>query len=151
MSDTPENTLPQELLLPTLLLSAFIRMADPAQSPKLSKLHNEPPSPQPGRSMASIQTGTLGHRASFAEGMRNVPPSPRQRHPSLTQSAVQDLLNHPAHRKPSEAQFVGKDWRQIKCGQLVSSNDVTFVEKTTAVEEATKVGWAIEMIHPPAC
>ena len=35
--------------------------------------------------------------------------------------------------------FSGRDWRQISIGELVSSNDLRFVEVDTGIEEATNV------------
>lgn len=85
-------------------------------------------------------SGALSHRSSFAENLRSHPPSPRsQRHPSFTQAAVQELLNHPPTTKLANPKFVGRDWRQIRVGELVSKDDVRFVESSTGVEEATKV------------
>lgn len=85
-------------------------------------------------------SGALSHRSSFAENLRSHPPSPRsQRHPSFTQAAVQELLNHPPATKPGNPKFVGRDWRQIRVGELVSKDDVRFVESSIGVEEATKV------------
>jgi hypothetical protein len=85
-------------------------------------------------------SGALSHRSSFAENLRSHPPSPRsQRHPSFTQAAVQELLNHPPITKPGNPKFVGRDWRQIRVGELVSKDDVRFVESSAGVEEATKV------------
>jgi hypothetical protein len=85
-------------------------------------------------------TGSLSHRSSFAENMRSHPPSPRTpRHPSFTQAAVQELISHPQSTKPSNPRFAGRDWRQIRVGELVSRDDVRFVESETGVEEATKV------------
>jgi hypothetical protein len=100
----------------------------------------DPPSSPPIRNVTA--SGALSHRSSFAENLRShPPPSPRsQRHPSFTQAAVQELLNHPPMTKPGNPKFVGRDWRQILVGELVSRDDVRFVESSTGVEEATKVG-----------
>jgi CBS domain-containing protein len=98
----------------------------------------EPPSSPPIRNVTS--SGALSHRSSFAENLRSHPPSPRsQRHPSFTQAAVQELLNHPPPTKPADPRFVGRDWRHIQVAELVSKDDVRFVESRTGVEEATKV------------
>lgn len=95
--------------------------------------------------MASAVNGTLSHRSSYAENMRAHPPSPRQRHPSFTQAAVQELLNHPPATKTGDRRFIGRDWRQIHIGELVNNDDVRFVETTNSVEEATKVRTNIEL------
>lgn len=87
-------------------------------------------------SVSSINRST--HRQSFAEGLRNVPPSPRQRHPSLTQAAVQDLMNNPPpgnrHYNP---RFSNREWRDITVGELVAPTDVKWMEMDSTVEEAT--------------
>lgn len=89
---------------------------------------------------ASPHSGSLSHRSSFADGMRPHPPSPRnQRHPSLSQAAVQELLNNPTPLNKPDARFKGRDWRSIEIGELVNSDDVRFVETNTSVEEATNV------------
>ncbi|KJZ76202.1 Protein SDS23 [Hirsutella minnesotensis 3608] len=78
------------------------------------------------------------HRQSFAENLRNIPPSPRHRHPSLTQAAVQELLNHPPHgNKYGNPKFSGREWRDITIGELVSPDDVAWVEMDSSVEDAT--------------
>ncbi|OBT42930.1 hypothetical protein VE00_07306 [Pseudogymnoascus sp. WSF 3629] len=89
---------------------------------------------------ASPHSGSLSHRSSFADGMRPHPPSPRnQRHPSLSQAAVQDLLNNPTPLNKPDARFTGRDWRSIEIGELVTTEDVRFVETNTSVEEATNI------------
>lgn len=89
---------------------------------------------------ASPHSGSLSHRSSFADGMRPHPPSPRnQRHPSLSQAAVQELLNNPTPLNKPDERFKGRDWRSIEIGELVTTEDVRFVETDTSVEEATNV------------
>ncbi|KAF6819654.1 cbs domain containing protein [Colletotrichum plurivorum] len=79
------------------------------------------------------------HRQSFAENLRNAPGSPRaQRHPSFTQAAVQELLNHPpAAVKHSNPRFAGRDWCNISVNELVSQDDVKWVNLDSSVEEAS--------------
>ncbi|KAI5460273.1 hypothetical protein BGZ63DRAFT_404752 [Mariannaea sp. PMI_226] len=79
------------------------------------------------------------HRQSFVEGLRNAPSSPRsQRHPSFTQAALQDLLNHPpSGSKHGNPRFSGRDWRDVSIGELVSPDDVKWVEFDNSIEEAT--------------
>jgi hypothetical protein len=109
----------------------------PLSSNSASREHISPPA----RSIVMTNSGGLGHRSSFAENMRPAPPSPRTpRHPSFTQAAVQELINHPQITRPGSTKFAGRDWRQIKIGELVSKDDVRFVESDTGIEEATKVG-----------
>src|SRR5271170_4470929 len=112
-------------------------MADSHDAPKRppnlplrpTSASQDPPLSPPIRVAAS---GALSHRSSFAENMRSHPPSPRsQRHPSFTQAAVQELINHPPTTKPGNPKFVGRDWRQIRVGELVSNDDVRFVESST--------------------
>jgi len=83
------------------------------------------------------------HRQSFAENLRNAPSSPRsQRHPSFTQAAVQELLNHPpTSGKHANPRFAGRDWKDIKVKELVSQEDVKWVTLDSSVEEATMVGF----------
>ncbi|KAK6822452.1 hypothetical protein PG987_013997 [Apiospora arundinis] len=65
------------------------------------------PPTQPSRSHSSSSVHRMNshghaHRHSLAENLRGLPPSPRsQRHPSLTQAAIQDLLNHPPPIRPT--------------------------------------------------
>lgn len=80
------------------------------------------------------------HRHSFVESLRNVPPSPRHRHPSFTQAAIQDLLNHPpSANKHANPKFAGREWQNITIGELVSSEDVRWIDMDSSVEEATMV------------
>lgn len=96
--------------------------------------HVEPPS---RRSTSSPSSATLGHRSSFAENLRHSPRS--QRHPSFTQAAVQELLNHPQTTKTGDPRFVGRDWRNIRVGELVQRSDVRWAELNTPIESATKL------------
>lgn len=97
-------------------------------------------SPSPQRSHSSSSTSRATHRQSFTESYRNLPPSPRYRHPSLTQAAIQDLVNHPPstsrHQNPK---FVGREWGDITIGELVSLDDVRWIDIECSVEEATMV------------
>ncbi|KAK6582554.1 hypothetical protein PZA11_004962 [Diplocarpon coronariae] len=86
---------------------------------------------------ARSQTVTGSHRSSFAENMRHSPRS--QRHPSFSQSAVQELLSHPPVAKSSDPRFSGRDWRQIRVGELVKREDVRWAQLDTEVEQATKL------------
>ncbi|TVY45487.1 Protein sds23 [Lachnellula occidentalis] len=100
-------------------------MADPAL-----------PIDMPARSSTSSPKigGTISHRSSFAENLRHSPRS--QRHPSLTQAAVQELLYHPL-TKTADPRFVGRDWRTIHVVELVNSSDITWAEIDTSVQDAT--------------
>lgn len=80
------------------------------------------------------------HRQSFAENLRNPPPSPRaQRHLSLSQSAIQELLlKNPSSKQPNPL-FANRDWRDVAVGELVTQDDVKWADLDTSVEEATMV------------
>ncbi|KLU90645.1 hypothetical protein MAPG_10497 [Magnaporthiopsis poae ATCC 64411] len=78
------------------------------------------------------------HRQSFAENLRNPPSSPRShRHFSFTQFALQKLLSHPPSSRVPNPQFAGRDWRDVAVGELVSQNDIKWVDLDTSVKEAT--------------
>ncbi|KAI0382604.1 hypothetical protein F5Y04DRAFT_49024 [Hypomontagnella monticulosa] len=101
-----------------------------------------PPPPQRTGSASSLhKSGHViahSHRSSFAENLRGLPPSPRnQRHPSFTQAAIQELLNHPPAPRQHNPRFAGRDWRDVSIGELVSKDDVTWVQMDTTVEDAT--------------
>ncbi|KAK3384806.1 hypothetical protein B0H63DRAFT_171385 [Podospora didyma] len=77
------------------------------------------------------------HRQSFAENQRHPPPSPRsQRHPSFTQQAIQELLNHPPTNRHPNPRFVGRDWRDISLGEL-APDEARWAELDTSIEDAT--------------
>ncbi|CDM33683.1 hypothetical protein DTO013E5_1458 [Penicillium roqueforti] len=80
------------------------------------------------------------HRQSLSESLRGPPGSPRaRRQPSLPQSAIQSLIDNPPPPKASNPAFVGRDWREISVGELVSPGDLKFVELDTGIEEATNI------------
>lgn len=69
-----------------------------------------------------------------------MPPSPRQnRHLSLSQTQIQDLVNNPPTSGHSDPNFVGRDWQHISVGELCDEEDLRFVELDTGVEDATNV------------
>ncbi|ETN45291.1 uncharacterized protein HMPREF1541_09122 [Cyphellophora europaea CBS 101466] len=79
------------------------------------------------------------HRQSFNE-LRGAPPSPRsQRQPSLSQLAVQELIDNPPSRNAPDPRFAGRDWRTVKIQELTSPEDLKFVETDTPVETATNL------------
>lgn len=81
------------------------------------------------------------HRHSLSETLRAAPGSPRsRRQPSLNQSAIQSLIDNPPAPNHANPAFVGRDWREISIGELVSPEDLKFVEIDTGIEEATNVG-----------
>ena len=78
------------------------------------------------------------HRQSFSESLRGLPPSPRaQRQPSLSQLAVQELIDNPPAR--NDPVFDDRDWRTVSIAELVSPDDLRFVDVDTGVEAATNV------------
>ncbi|KAL2194531.1 hypothetical protein P885DRAFT_42654 [Corynascus similis CBS 632.67] len=78
------------------------------------------------------------HRQSFAENQRYPPPSPRnQRHPSLTQQAVLELMNHPPSNRHPNPRYAGRDWRDITVGELAVPEDVRWAELDLSVQDAT--------------
>lgn len=81
------------------------------------------------------------HSHSLSETLRGVNPgSPRsRRQPSLTQAAIQSLIDNPPVRNAPDPAFAGRDWRHISIGELVSPNDLKFVELDTGIEEATNI------------
>ncbi|CBX98431.1 cell separation during budding, partial [Plenodomus lingam] len=96
-------------------------------------------SPPPPALKMSSPNPTSSHRSSFAEHMRGTPTSPRaSRHGSLTQQALQDLLNNPP-TKGGDPKFQGRDWRSIRLGEIVDPELVRFVEYDTSVEDATSI------------
>ena len=80
------------------------------------------------------------HRQSFTEQLRGLPPSPRQnRHLSLSQVQMQELLNNPPTTGSADPKFADRDWQHIAVGELVYPEDLRFVELDTSIEDATKV------------
>ncbi len=108
------------------------------QSPRSIDESRFPTSRSPSLRLGHASNAASPHRQSFSESLRGLPPSPRsQRHPSLTQAAVQELLNNPPINAPADPAFVGRDWRTIQVGELVNAIDLQFVELDTGVEAAT--------------
>ena len=80
------------------------------------------------------------HRQSFTDSLRGMPPSPRQnRHPSLSQMQIQDLLNNPPTSGHADPRFAGRDWQHISVGELVLPEELRLVELDTGIEDATNV------------
>lgn len=110
------------------------------QSPRSIDESRFPPSQNPSLRLGHMSNSASPHRQSFSESLRGLPPSPRaQRHPSLTQAGVQELLNNPPVTAQADPAFVGRDWRTIQVGELVNAADLRFVELDTGVEAATNV------------
>ncbi|KEY64746.1 hypothetical protein S7711_05398 [Stachybotrys chartarum IBT 7711] len=106
-------------------------------SSSLSAKHKLPPL-QPTRATSS----SSNNRLSFVEGLRQVPPSPREhrvRHSSFSHPAIQDLISHPPSNKPANPKFAGREWRDIAVGEILNPDDVKWVELDSSVEDATMV------------
>ncbi|PVH96583.1 hypothetical protein DM02DRAFT_617126 [Periconia macrospinosa] len=119
----------------------------PGPKSPLHPISNAHPSPSPRSPPAPLNMSSphsSNHRSSFAENMRGMPVSPRAtRQPSLSQQALQDLLNNPPTLKGAEPRFAGRDWRTLKVGEIVKEDtkggEVRFVQYDTSVEEATNI------------
>ena len=98
-----------------------------------------PPARSPSLRLANMPNASAQHRQSFSE-LRGLPhTSPRsQRHPSMTQLAVQELIDNPPRHAP-DPKFAGRDWRTVQVQELTSPADLRFVDVDTGIEEATKV------------
>ncbi|KAI0857527.1 hypothetical protein F4860DRAFT_489089 [Xylaria cubensis] len=119
--------------------SSFHAGSEPSASPVPIPT---PPPPQRTPSSSSLHKASLAsahsHRSSFAENLRGLPSSPRShRHQSFTQAALQDLLNHPPASRLHNPRFAGRDWRDIAIGELISDDDVRWVDMDTSVEDAS--------------
>ncbi|KAH6614721.1 hypothetical protein B0J18DRAFT_306118 [Chaetomium sp. MPI-SDFR-AT-0129] len=78
------------------------------------------------------------HRQSFVENQRYIPPSPRdRRHPSLTQQAVLELMNHPPPNRHPNPRYAGRDWRDITVGELAVPEEVKWADLDLSVQDAT--------------
>jgi hypothetical protein len=110
-----------------------------SHSPALASVLPARTNSQSGSAHRASSRGSA-HRQGFAENLRNPPPSPRsQRHPSFTQQAIQDLVNHPPANRQPNPRWVGRDWRGITLGELAGQDDIRWVGMETSVEEATMV------------
>ncbi|KAL3434699.1 hypothetical protein BDV09DRAFT_195563 [Aspergillus tetrazonus] len=93
-----------------------------------------------GRTLRLSHASNHQHRQSFSESLRAAPGSPRaRRQPSLTQAAIQSLIDNPPAPHNINPAFAGRDWREISIGELVSPDDLRFVEVDTGIEEATNI------------
>ncbi|KAF2200537.1 hypothetical protein GQ43DRAFT_373591 [Delitschia confertaspora ATCC 74209] len=113
-------------------------LSQPLRTPSAHAI-SSPRSPPPSHLNMS-QSPHSGHRASFADNMRGVPSSPRHRHPSMGQQALQDLLNNPPTMNGGQsAPFAGRDWKGVQLGEIVDPGQVRWAQYDTSVEEATNV------------
>ncbi|THX27008.1 hypothetical protein D6C84_08972 [Aureobasidium pullulans] len=108
-----------------------------ASSPSFKQTNFGSPlrSPLPRRDSRDMSS----HRQSFSE--RGIPNSPRQRNPSLSQQAIQDLINNPPVGRKDDAlpKFAGRDWRSIALEEILVPDEVRFVEVDSTIEAATKL------------
>ena len=110
-----------------------------ARSPSTSSTDRPGPLRTPSQTMR-VGSPASGHRQSFTESLRGMPPSPRQnRHLSLSQVQIQELLNNPPTSGHADPRFAGRDWQHISVGELIDPEDLRFVELDTGVEDATNV------------
>ncbi|KAK0882441.1 cell separation during budding [Friedmanniomyces endolithicus] len=107
---------------------------------------SSPQTPAPAQSAprkdSSLQPSpSVSHRSSFAENLRNYPPSPRaQRTQSFSGQALTDLLMGPTVKSNGEeARFKGRDWRTVQVGEMIDPAEVRFVELETSIEDTTKL------------
>ncbi|KAE8556550.1 hypothetical protein EYB25_001251 [Talaromyces marneffei] len=111
------------------------RTSTDSRSSNATTTRQQQPPMRPPHISASPNTS---HRQSFGDSLRNTPQSPRnRRQPSLTQAAIQGLIDNPPARNPADPAFLGRDWRHISIGELVKPADLRFVEVDTGIEEAT--------------
>ncbi|KAJ5384808.1 Major facilitator superfamily domain general substrate transporter [Penicillium concentricum] len=105
-----------------------------------SSTESRSPSTRNQLRVSHIPPANHQHRQSLSESLRGPPGSPRaRRQPSLPQSAIQSLIDNPPPPKNSDPAFIGRDWREISIGELVSPDDLKFVELDTGIEEATNI------------
>lgn len=48
-------------------------------------------------------------------------------------------MNNPPPNKQANPKFVGREWREVKVGELVEADDIRWAEIDSTVEEATIV------------
>ncbi|RMZ84281.1 hypothetical protein DV738_g788, partial [Chaetothyriales sp. CBS 135597] len=100
---------------------------------------SSPTGAHPSLRMARTPSAAAQHRQSINE-LRGAPPSPRtQRQPSVTQIAVQELIDNPPQRSAPDPRFAGRDWRTIRVQELTSPDELRFVDAKTTVEAATNL------------
>ncbi|KAL1899123.1 cell separation during budding [Sporothrix stenoceras] len=96
------------------------------------------PERSPSRSSLRHSHSSSSHRHSFAENLRNPPPSPRSLRQPTFATQVQGLLNHPPPQRQPNPRFAGRDWHDISLGELVSEEDIRWASLDTSVEDCTK-------------
>lgn len=118
----------------------------PSSSSSASSSLDPPQRPGPHRThshnmrLAQQASPNHGHRPSFTEQLRGMPPSPRgSRQLSMSEVQIRDLLNNPPTAGSADPNFAGRDWQHIAVGELVRPEDLRWVEVDTGVEDATNV------------
>lgn len=161
---TPDSHLPDAMAQPTTSTSGPRSSSADDQTSIAAPARNNRPSPilraanynqsQSSSSAVSTSSNTpistprkegglspsISHRSSFADNLRNYPPSPRaQRQPSFSGTALAELLKNPPVRMPADARFQGRDWRSVHVGEIIDTNEVRFVQLDTSIEDTTKL------------
>ena len=125
-----------------------------ASSTSSSSLSTAAP-PAMERNSSQSSTHKSGHMAShrqnFVENQRYPPPSPRdRRHPSFTQQALLEIMNHNPSNKHPNPRYAGRDWRDIGVGELAAPEDVRWADLDLSVQDATMVrpsGWPTAAVY----
>ncbi|EEP77117.1 conserved hypothetical protein [Uncinocarpus reesii 1704] len=112
---------------------------DPSRDSAISSPRSSLDSRSPSASHFRLNSlsGVSPHRQSLSESLRVMPPSPRARRPSVTQAALQSLIDNPPAHNGADPAFSGRDWTQISVGELVDPEDCHFVEADMTIEDAT--------------
>ncbi|KAI9724591.1 MAG: cell separation during budding [Chrysothrix sp. TS-e1954] len=120
-------------------------MAGQGSSPSMASIpvrNAQSPGPQDvsiNRARSSPKP-TSNHRQSWSQDLRGMPPSPRsQRHASLSQQSLQELLAYQPPAIQADNPFSGRDWRRITIGEVIDPGEVHFAELDTSVEDATNL------------
>lgn len=54
-------------------------------------------------------------------------------------------MNNPPPNKQANPKFIGREWRDVKVGELVDAGDIRWAEIDSTVEEATLVRLNMEL------
>lgn len=90
--------------------------------------------------ISSASPSPSRHRQSWSQELRGgLPALNSQRHGSLNQQALQELLTNAPPMDKAETRFANRDWKHIQVKEVVDADEVHFAEIDTSVEEATNV------------